>query len=125
MRVADEAALICDFAEYYHVLDVDALPVRLAATLACGLRPESRIMMAMSGQKVPLMTALQAAMLDNLAFIAYTKTEDAQKGQNRPKSVLKQLTGAEDSKEIRTFGSAEEFERKRRMILGEGNGERN
>ena len=45
--------LICDFAQYYHVLDWRSLPVRLAATLAAGLPPDSRCMMHLAGQKLP------------------------------------------------------------------------
>ena len=43
MLAADRDALICDLAETYHVLDLTALPVPLLATLAAGLRGDSRI----------------------------------------------------------------------------------
>ena len=39
MLNAGEDELVCDFAETYHILDLRALPVPLAATLAWGLRP--------------------------------------------------------------------------------------
>ena len=42
MLAADEDAVICDFAEVYHVLDLRALAPPLAATLAAGLPPDSR-----------------------------------------------------------------------------------
>lgn len=118
MRVLDEDALICDFNEYYHILDFRELPVRLQAVLACGLRDDSRIMMKMSGQKMSIGTMLQAAALDELAFLAWTKTKDAEKGRNRPESVLTKLLGEEKESEIQSFSSADEFERKRREILG-------
>ena len=48
----DESALICDFAETYHILDYRALPLKLAAVLACGLRDDSRIKMKLAGMKL-------------------------------------------------------------------------
>ena len=39
----DEDALICDFAETYHIYDYRSLPASMAATLAVGLRDDSRI----------------------------------------------------------------------------------
>ncbi len=38
---------MCDLAETYGVLDMDALPARLVATLAAGLREDSRIITAL------------------------------------------------------------------------------
>lgn len=42
----DEDALICDFAETYHIYDYRSLPLHMAGIFACGLRPDSRIGMA-------------------------------------------------------------------------------
>lgn len=49
MLSEDEDAFICDMAETYHILDYRALPVTLLATLASGLRENSRIKMKMAG----------------------------------------------------------------------------
>lgn len=49
MMACDKDLLLCDMAETYHVLDMEALPVRTLAALAAGLRPESRIRMKMGG----------------------------------------------------------------------------
>lgn len=122
MRAADEAALICDFAEYYGVFDIDSLPVRTQAILACGLRDGSRTMMRMGGNRLDFEQTLMAAMLDQLTFIAYSKTKDAQEGRNRPESVLKKLTGAEKTKNVQAFDSAEEFEKRLLKIRGEEDG---
>ncbi|MBQ4177615.1 MAG: hypothetical protein II640_09125, partial [Lachnospiraceae bacterium] len=46
---ADEDALICDLAETYGIFDMESLPVKLVATLAMGLRGDSRIKMKISG----------------------------------------------------------------------------
>ena len=43
MCIADRDAVVCDFAQYYH-LDFDRQPVGYAAVLAAGLPAESRIM---------------------------------------------------------------------------------
>lgn len=91
MIETDEDALICDFAETYNILDYRALPLNLAATLAVGLRADSRIMLKITGQKIDYNTVLSAAILDRLSFLAWTKTKDAEAGRNRPESVVSKL----------------------------------
>jgi hypothetical protein len=49
MLSTDRDALICDMAETYHVYDMRALPTKTVATLACGLREDSRIKLKMAG----------------------------------------------------------------------------
>ena len=49
MVIADEEALICDFAETYGIYDYRKLPLKTAAILASGLRDNSRIKIKMSG----------------------------------------------------------------------------
>lgn len=49
MLALDREALICDMAETYHLLDLHSIPVHLLATLASGLRDDSRIRMKMLG----------------------------------------------------------------------------
>ena len=44
MLEVDEDAVVCDLAETYGVLDCEALPITLVATLADGLPDSSRIM---------------------------------------------------------------------------------
>lgn len=66
---SDEDALICDFAQYYHVLDWRTLPLHLVATLAAGLPESSRCMLKLSGQIVPLETLLQAETVDALHLL--------------------------------------------------------
>ena len=82
--------LVCDFAETSRDVDYRALPVNLLATLAVGLRDDSRIKMRISGIRVPQNTLLLAAAVDDrLAFVTWAKTEDAQRGPNRrPSSRL-------------------------------------
>lgn len=76
--------LTCDMAETYHVLDWRALGLPLAATLAAGLRENSRTRMALAGAKVPTETLLLGQAADALQLLLWTKTKDAQHGRNRP-----------------------------------------
>lgn len=111
MIAADEDALVCDFAETYGIFDYRALPVNLLATLAVGLRDDSRIKMRISGIRVPQNTLLLAAAVDRLAFLAWAKTEDAQKGSNCPGSILAAILGETEGKStVLTYEAAEDFE---------------
>lgn len=49
MMAADEDALACDFAETYGILDMRQLPAGKLATLAAGLRENSRIKLHLGG----------------------------------------------------------------------------
>lgn len=109
MVKTDETLLICDFAETYHVLDWRGLPLTLAASLAFGLRESSRIKTKISGSLVDFNTLLNAAMLDCLSFLVWAKTEDAQKGRNRPKSVYDALSG--EVEKLTRFYSTKTFEK--------------
>ena len=122
----DEEALICDFAEAYHVYDWRQLPVKTAATLAMGLRPTSRIMQKLSGAPAPPDTLLLAMAVDVLRVLAWQRTKDGAHGRNFPKSVLQALLGADSGGKIETgpgFGSAEDFNAWRaRMMEGDQRG---
>ena len=108
MIATDEDALICDFAETYHIYDMRKMPVLYVATLAMGLRHNSRIMMAINGLKVDLNSLLLAHIADNTAINVYFKTKDAETGRNRPKSFVKLLT-ADKSEIARGFDSGDDF----------------
>lgn len=120
MLATDEDAVICDFAETYHVLDIGALDLRLAATLAAGLAPDSRIMRKMSGAPLPVATLLQASCADSLAFLAWANSQDGADGKNRPQSLLAALTGqtAQPSGgNILTAATGAEFDALRAQLL--------
>lgn len=109
----DPDALTCDLAQWYGVLDWRALSVITAATLACGLPPESRIMRALSGQQADLRDMLLAAIADRLSILVWFQTKDGQKGRRRPKSLVDLLTGEEpqnSSGDVEAFDSIEAFE---------------
>lgn len=112
---ADEDALICDFAEVYHILDYRALPPRTAAVLSCGLGDESRIMTKLSGHPARVDHLLLATIADALTTLVWFKTKDGQKGKNRPKSFVEALTGKKNTDAV-SFATAEAFEQARERI---------
>lgn len=108
MWKSDPDALLCDFAETYHLYDLYQLPLSTVAVLACGLKPDSRSMMALQGQEMSPEMLLLCAIRDYLALIWWSKTKGAEKGRNRPKLLLE-----EASKErTERFTSGKDFERK-------------
>ena len=82
---ADEDALICDFAETYHILDWRA------------------------GNKITASMLMQAAMVDRLSLLVWMQTKDGQKNRHRPQSVAEMLTGKEKRSTVQAFNSEEEF----------------
>lgn len=127
MIAADEDALVCDLAETYGIYDYRALPAPLLATLASGLREDSRIKMRMAGVKASADTILLASAVDALNTLVWFKTKDARTGRNRPESILKKLlqsgdkAGRED--EVVRFDSGESFTAAwKKLTGGEENG---
>jgi hypothetical protein len=121
MIATDEDALICDFAETYHIFDYKQLPIPLAAVFACGLHDDARIMLRMSGQTVSIETLLTAQITDGINLLLWTKTEDAEKGKNRPNSIVASLMGESGSKtDDGGYDSGADFERARQMLLNKG-----
>lgn len=115
-----ESDLICDMAEYYHILDWRALPLRLAATLAAGLRDDSRVRMHFAGMRLPRETILAAASLDRLSVLVWAKTKDGERGRNRPRSLVQMLLGTEKADQYDAKDTIEEFEAARKRILEGG-----
>lgn len=71
MLKADRDALLCDFAEVYHIYSFNALPAHTLAALAVGLRDDSRIKMKMSGMVYVSPVITLAAIADNVALIRH------------------------------------------------------
>lgn len=109
--VIDEDAVICDLAETYGIYDYKSLPVVTVATLALGLKGNSRIMLKVTGQRVDIDTLLRAGIFDRLSFLAWSKTKNAQRGQNRPDSVLNELLNGnkKTEREIEVYNTGDEF----------------
>ena len=122
MVALDENALICDFAEVYHIFDWRALPARLSATLAMGLRPDARIMLKLSGVQIPVNTQLLAITADAARAIAWQNTEDGRRGRNAPVSIFRELVGTDKKEDGAGFESTEEFIAWREGMIGGNNG---
>ena len=116
MLALDRDALLCDFAETYHVFSIESLPVKTAAALANGLRSNSRIRMKAAGDKIDLNSLIMAHILDGINTLIWFQTKDGAKGKNRPKSVVEMLT-RDEIKETAGFVSGKEFERMREELL--------
>ena len=121
MLSVDEHALICDFAETYHIYDLESLPVQTVAILACGLGEESRIMRKMSGTNVSPTLLLLAHAVDRLSILVWKDTKDGRKNRNKPESVVNMLLRSKSDKNKHisstAFESAEAFETCRKHIL--------
>ena len=78
--------------------DRHALPLSTAATLAAGLPDDSRTRRLLLGVRLDLKTTLLAIAADRLGELVWTKTKDAKKRRNKPKSILKILNGDEERK---------------------------
>lgn len=117
MIQVDEDALICDFAETYQILDYRRLPVQLAASLAVGLKPDSRMKMRMAGMKVPLDSILLAAIVDRLSLLVWAQTKDASMGRNKPQSLLADFVSPQKNKNIVTFVSGKDYEIQRAEMV--------
>lgn len=122
MIKVDEDALICDLAETYHIYDYRQLPVHLVAVFAFGLKDNSRIKTKLSGRSVPLDTLLLASISDKLNTLIWFKTEDGQKGKNRPISLVNLfMNNSEESKnDVVVFNSGEDFAKQRQRLLKGG-----
>lgn len=109
----DQDALICDFAETYGIYDLRGLPVFTLATLAAGLRENSRIKMRLSGISISRMEALVAAAVDRLSMLCWTQTEDGQRNENPPKSMISILLNQEEGQErkVQTYKNGRDFDR--------------
>ena len=91
------------------------------ATLASGLRNNSRIMLKASGINVDINTLLMARIVDNTALNLYAKTKDARTGRNRPKSMTELLLKKEDeSTKPVEFDTGEDFLKEWNRITGNG-----
>ncbi|MBO1909730.1 DUF5361 domain-containing protein [Microvirga sp. 3-52] len=121
MIKTDEDALVCDLAETYNIYDYRQHSPMRVAVFSCGLRDDSRIKMNLSGQVVPMDTLLLAGMSDRLSTLLWFKTEDGQKGKNRPASIIDMLTNrksAETERDTVIFNSGEDFIRARNELTG-------
>lgn len=107
-----EEALICDFAQYYHIYNWRGLPLRTAAALAAGLPSESRCRMRELGLEWPINTMLLAMLCDFVQLSLWARTKAAGDGQQPPSGVLAALLGKDTQEKeppCAGFESAEAF----------------
>ena len=117
----DRDALMCDMAETYGVFDLGSLPVATVATLAAGLREDSRIKMKIANVRVSEETILLAMMVDRLSLLWWAQTKDGQKGRNKPNSIVAELLGINtnnsNKKDAEVFDSPADFEAARAALI--------
>lgn len=109
--------MMCDMAEYYHILDMEALPVSQLAVLSFGLPRDSRVMRRVSGLPVTYDQLLLSSIVDHLALLVWLQTEDGVKGRNRPKSILSELLSTEETEKPKAYESGEAFLAAREAII--------
>lgn len=103
------------------MLNWRSLPVRLAATLAAGLPPDSRSRMVLAGETVTLENTLRALIVDQLNRLEWRLCDG--RAETRPKSLLAALRGEPDeidSGSVQSFDSPEDFEAAMAAIEGGG-----
>ena len=113
----DEDALVCDFAETYGILDYRGLPVKTMATLAVGLRENSRIKKKIRNEKINAETALLAVIADRLGLLVWHQTKDGAENKNRPASILGSLLEEKRNDDVCVFESGNEFEKERERLM--------
>ena len=104
--------LTCDMAETYGIFDIKRVPVQLLATLAVGLRDDSRVKHAASNTTCSDEIILLASIADSLRWIVWSKTEDGANNRNRPASIMSYYTKStkqENESDFESFESPEEF----------------
>lgn len=111
-----EDLVICDLAETYGILEYREIKGRTLASLVCGLRPSSRLMMALNNQKVSMTDLLLASSVDALNMLVWSKTKDSAHGKNRPASIVQSLMNSEEPKN-EGYLTVEDFERARNEII--------
>lgn len=119
MIAVDEDALDCDLAETYQIYDKRSLPVDRVATFSCGLGPNSRIKLKISGMNYPLETILLASAVDRLSLLVWAKSKNASKGIKKPESIVESLMPKQTNKDFDVFDSAEDFEKARQSFYTE------
>ena len=117
MVAEDEPAVICDFLQYYHVMDYRSLSVQRAAILACGLPEQSRIAKHLRGDRPDPEKLYKYAVLDTLKNINWAIYQAHSREEiERPESLVEKLlnknkegNSQEGHQEVKGFSTPEEF----------------
>lgn len=110
----DRDALICDLAETYQIYEMRSLPLQTVATLAAGLRDDSRIKLLASGSPAKQDTILLAAIADRIEAFRYGFSKE-----KMPVSLVEVLFGQSKEKEMQLFNSGDDFEAALKKIRGQ------
>lgn len=109
----DEDALVCDFAEYYGIYNYKGLPLRTVATLAVGLRADSRTIGRIVGVKQqPMVGITLVQILDTINQLAWSISGT----KDRPPLALNYYYTQE--KEDAGMRTGADYEQARQAILG-------
>lgn len=92
------------------------MPLTLAATLAAGLRDDSRIKMKMSGARVNNEIWLLAAAVDRLSILIWQQSKDGASGRNYPELITQKLIELDEPNEVIGFDSGRDFEKAWRAL---------
>ena len=114
----DECALICDIAQYYHIVDMWELNIVTLSVLAVGLPISSRIKQKMTNAQIPDSNIILAGIFDRANFLAWTKTKQAVHNKNAPNSIIK-IKQNKNNSDILAFSSSNEFDKMREYFLNE------
>lgn len=116
MLATDRDALLCDLAETYGVFGLHSVPLPLLATLAAGLRDDSRIKLRLAGRSVSTELLLSASAADQLAHLVWMLSDAAAKGASPPAQILPILLGDLPAPQG-GFDSPEAYEAARAKII--------
>ena len=110
--------LFCDLAETYGILEWEGLSAIKLATLSFGLSQDSRIYKKLTGRNLSQTNELIAAAYDAINMLVWLNSADGVSGANRPKSVLKILSGESSiENNVSGFMTADEFEAERSKFM--------
>lgn len=112
----DKNSWICDMAETYNIYDYTRVPVKTLGILSAGLRENSRIRQKLEGIKTDPETIIMAKIYDVVNTILWTKTKDAEKGRNQPKSIAKMFI-VSDEPEPASYANGTEYKKARAEII--------
>ena len=112
----DKNAWICDMAETYNIYDYTRVPVKTLGILSAGLREDSRIRQKLEGIKANPDTIIMAKIFDVANMLLWTKTKDAEKGRNQPKSFAQMFIDSGEPEPVH-YANGAEFEKARAEII--------
>ena len=73
----------------------------------------------MSGTPISTRDMILAYAADRIAYIAWSKTKDAQNNTGRPESILRILLGQSSGEKMAGFDTPEDFDAWRAKMIGE------